>query len=120
MRNPLFEKFCGELRGRYGVAPRIEYSRCSMEPGWNVKFRKAGRALCTLYPREGWFTAMVVIGRRELAETEALLERSHSGLREIFERTREVNGQRWLMIDLEDDGELCCDALRLIEIKSRC
>lgn len=58
--------------------------------------------------------------RRELAETEALLERSHSGLREIFERTREVNGQRWLMIDLEDDGELCCDALRLIEIKSRC
>nr|WP_305115698.1 DUF3788 family protein [uncultured Acetatifactor sp.] len=27
--------------------------------------KKAGRTLCTIYPREGYFTVMVVIGTRE-------------------------------------------------------
>ena len=40
-------------------------SACSWEQGWNVKFKKAGKTLCTLYPRELFFTVMVVVGKRE-------------------------------------------------------
>ena len=42
IRNPLFEKFCSEIKESYGVSEKIEYSCCSMEPGWNVKFKKSG------------------------------------------------------------------------------
>ena len=38
-------------------------------------------------------------------------------LREIYQQTREGNGQRWLMIDLEEQGELYDDVLRLIQIR---
>ena len=114
---PLFSQFCEEVMGRYQCAERIEFSACSMEKGWNVKFKKSGKALCTVYPREGYFTAMVVVGRKEKEPVEAILPNCDSRLRELYAQTREGNGQRWLMIDLEDRDEVYRDVLRLIEIR---
>ena len=37
----------------------------------------------------------------------------------IYSQTQEGNGQRELMIDLEDKGELYDDVLRLIKISER-
>ena len=118
IRNPLFEKFCSEIKESYGVSEKIEYSCCSMEPGWNVKFKKSGRARCTVYPREAYFTVMVVVGRREKEAVEAKLPDSSVKIREIYHQTQEGNGQRWLMIDLEDPDDSYKDVLRLIKIRS--
>ncbi len=34
------------------------YSRCSMGDGywmgWNIKFQKSGKSLCTVYPKQGF------------------------------------------------------------------
>ena len=51
--NPLWKALCSWLESGYRTVPRIEYSRCGMAPGWNVKYKKGGRALCTLYPAAG-------------------------------------------------------------------
>lgn len=120
VRNPVFRDLCAELTERYGCREAIEYSACSMEPGWNVKFKKSGRSLCTLYPRESFFTVMVVIGRREKEAVEAILPDCAPQLREIYAQTREGNGQRWLMIDLEDRDQMYRDVLRLIDIRRAC
>ena len=117
IRNPLFAQFCSEIKSRYQCNEKIEYSACSMEKGWNVKFKKAGKALCTIYPREGYFTAMVVVAARQKAAVEAVLPDCTAELRNIYQQTREGNGQRWLMIDLEDQAGLYDDVLRLIEIR---
>ncbi len=37
-------------------------------------------------------------------------------MQEIYEQTKEGNGQRWLMVELEED-ELYEDVLRVIEIR---
>lgn len=115
---PLFPAFCEELQTAFRCAVKIEFSGCSLERGWNVKFKRSGRTLCTVYPREGYFTAMVVVGRREKEAAEALLPDCVPELREIYERTREGNGQRWLMIDLEDPGALYQDVLRLLQVRA--
>lgn len=117
VQNPVFRDFCGELMERYGCRETIEYSACSMEPGWNVKFKKSGRALCTVYPRETYFTAMVVVGRREKEAVEAILPDCAPQLQELYARTREGNGQRWLMIDLEDRDQVYQDVFRLMDIR---
>lgn len=117
--NPVFAQFCAEIKAAYGCGERIEYSACSMERGWNVKFRKAGRALCTVYPRQKRFTVMVVVGAREKPSVENILPLCSEELQRIYARTREGNGQRWLMIDLEAQGELYRDVLRLIEIRRK-
>lgn len=117
IRNPLFERLCRELITKYRCKPKIMYSSCSWEPGWNVKFQIAGRTLCTVYPREGHFVVMVVIGPKERERVEMLLPVFSPELQEIWTRTKEGNGQRWLMVNLEEDGPLYERLLQLIQIR---
>lgn len=115
--NPLFPAFCTQIKTCYACPELIEFSSCSMEKGWNVKFKKAGKALCTIYPREGYFTVMVVAGRKEKDRVEAMLPDCSQALQELYHQTKEGNGQRWLMIDLEDEDELYRDVFALIRIR---
>ena len=119
VHNTLFQKFCTEIKETYNISEKIEYSSCSMEPGWNVKFKKSGKALCTVYPREAYFTVMVVVGRKEKEAVEAILPGSSAKIQEIYRQTQEENGQQWLMIDLEDSDDSYKDVLRLIKIRSQ-
>lgn len=64
VNNELWDKLNFFLQNTYRVQPKLSYSQCSMQPGWNVKYQKSGRSLCTLYPMEGFFIALVVIGSK--------------------------------------------------------
>ena len=37
---PLWPQLRAYLAAAYGAGPRLEYSRCGLEPGWNVKFQQ--------------------------------------------------------------------------------
>lgn len=117
IKNPLFLQFCLDIKLKYKCKEKIEFSSCNWEKGWNIKFKKAGKSLCTIYPREGYFTILIVIGKAERIATEAFLPECTDELKEIYQQTKEGNGQRWLMIDLEDKKEMYRDALQLIEIR---
>lgn len=117
VRNPLFDRFCLEMKERFRCREKIEFSSCSWEPGWNIKFKKSGKNLCTLYPRESYFTVLVVIGAREKEAAELILPDCTDRLQEIYRQTKEGNGQRWLMVDIEDDDEVYRDMLRFIELR---
>ncbi len=117
VRNPLFDRFCLEMKERFRCREKIEFSSCSWEPGWNIKFKKSGKNLCTLYPRESYFTVLVVIGAREKEAAELILPDCTDRLQEIYCQTKEGNGQRWLMVDIEDDDEVYRDMLRFIELR---
>lgn len=117
VRNPVFMLLCSEIKDTYQCSEKMEYSSCSLEKGWNVKLKKAGRALCTIYPRENYFTVMVVVGKKEKASVENILPECTVELQDIYHQTKEGNGQRWLMIDLENKDDLYHDVLRLIRIR---
>lgn len=118
IRNPLFLEFCSELKETCQCREKIEFSSCSWERGWNIKFKKSGKTLCTLYPRENYFTAMLVVGQKEKEPFEALLPECSAELREIYRQTKEGNGQKWLTLDLQDKGGLYRDALRLAALRA--
>ena len=115
--NPLFSQFCDEIKETFRCTEKIEFSACSMERGWNIKFKKSGKSLCTIYPRESYFTAMLVVGRKEKEPFEAILPDCAPALQEFYRETKEWNGQRWLMVNLEDRDSLYRDAFRLMEIR---
>ena len=71
--NPLWAEFDSRIRSAYRIEPYMDYSRCSMQPGWNIKYKKSGKSLCTCYPMQGYFIALVVIGSRELTVAELLM-----------------------------------------------
>lgn len=117
IKNPLWDSFLQYMAVEYKCSPSFEFSRCGMEYGWNIKFRKSGRALCTVYPRDGFFTVMTVVGRREKKRVELCLPSFCPEIQKIYSETAEGNGQRWLMIDLEDADEKYGDVKTLLEIR---
>ena len=110
-------QFCSKIKAAYHCRETVEFSACSWEPGWNIKFKKAGKTLCTVYPRELYFTVMVVVGKKEKDAVEAILPDCAPELQNLYHKTKEGNGQRWLMIDVEDADRLYQDLFRLIQIR---
>lgn len=106
VNSPLFEHLCKHLETEYQSKPVLEYSRCSMQYGWNVKYKKAGRNLCTLYPMGGYFIALIVIGEREKPETELILPFFTEYFQQLYHETKTGMGQKWLMINVTDDDVL--------------
>lgn len=104
--SPLFECLCKHVETEYQSKPVLEYSKCSMQYGWNVKYKKAGRTLCTLYPMEGYFIALIVIGNREQTETELMLPLFTEYFQQLYHETKTGMGQKWLMINVTDDAVL--------------
>lgn len=119
VRNPVFHSFCAAVKETYKIEEKIEFSSCSLAAGWNVKFKKAGRALCTIYPEESFFTVLVVVGAKEKPVVEDKLFEFSPEVQEIYHQTTEGNGQRWLMIPVEDKGSVYDDVLRLIAIRRK-
>lgn len=115
--NPVFMDFCAEVKAKYKCREKLDFSSCSWEKGRNIKFKKSGKTLCTVYPGEGYFTVMIVIGRKEKAAVEERLTDCTAELQNIYSETKEGNGQKWLMFDLVDKGQMYDDIFRLIEIR---
>lgn len=118
IRNPLFDDFCSEMIKEYNAKHKVEFSKCSWEPGWNIKFKKSGKTLCTVYPRENYFTVLVVVGTKEKETIEELLLKLSPLIQHIYNETKEGIGQRWLMIDLEDKDKTFSDVLKLIGVRA--
>jgi len=104
--SPLWGALCGWAEQSYGIEPKVEHSTCSGAPGWNVKYKKSGRALCTLYPDAGEFIALVTIGAKEAVQAELLLPTFSEYLRDLFACVTVFNGARWLMIHVTDQQVL--------------
>ena len=114
--SPLWNGLCDWAEGTYAIAPKVEHSTCSGAPGWNVKYKKSGRALCTLYPDAGAFTALVTIGAKEATQAELLLQTCTDYIRELYTRTKTFNGARWLMIRITD-AQVLADVKQFIRLR---
>lgn len=115
---PLWMELQTYLEEMYHVPSKMSYSKCSAQPGWNVKYQKSGKSLCTLYPMGGFFIALIVIGTKEETEVDAAMTLGHftDYLHELYQRTSFSCGGRWLMISVMDHDVLE-DVKRLIAIR---
>ena len=116
--SPLWAEFNERIQSAYQIKPCMEYSRCSMQAGWNIKYKKGGKSLCTLYPMQGYFIALVVVGSHELTEAEFLMPQCSDYVQTVFKNTKTGNGQKWLMLDVRDRG-IMYDVFRLINLRKR-
>lgn len=115
--NPLWNELCRHVELTYAAQPRIEHSRCSGAPGWNVKYKKSGRSLCTLYPRDGYFTCLIAISGTAATEAELSMERFSPAMRDLYRKVQPCNGSRWFMIDVKT-RETLTDLQGLIALRA--
>lgn len=118
VNNELWQELNSFLQTTYPVLPKLAYSKCSMQKGWNLKYRKSGKSLCTLYPMQGYFIVLVVIGEKEKTETELLLPLCSEYTKTLFENTAYGSGSKWLMMDVTEKPILE-DVKNLIKIRAK-
>lgn len=104
------------LENAYKVEPKLSYSKCSAQPGWNVKYQKSGKSLCTLYPMEEYFISLVVIGKKEEPEVELVKSELSPYSEELYNNTRFSCGGRWLMVKVDSEAVME-DVLKLISVR---
>lgn len=115
--NQLFDQFLRFMDNEYKALYKIEYSKDSWLPGWNIKLRKAGKGLCVIYPKKNYFTVLVVISSKEKNKVEELIPKLSATIQDIYYNTKEGNGQRRLMINLKSADCIYNDTLKLISIR---
>ncbi len=104
------------IENNYCIKPGISFSICAGKPGWNVKYKKGGKALCTLYPEAESFVALVVLSAADIARFEAERAAYTADTNSLYNKTRLFNGTKWLMIRI-DSYEIFKDFKRLMELK---
>lgn len=114
--SPLWEELNSWLSAAYKTQERIEYSTCGGAPGWNRKHRKGGKALCTLYPRKGYYICLVCVGQKQENEAELIAPTFCPYMRELFERTEPFCGTRWLMAEVRNEATLA-DVKKLVDLR---
>ena len=117
VKNDLWGKARTAIETDFRVTPRLEYSGCSGQKGWNIKYKKGGRSLCTLYPMDGFFISLVVIGRREEEQMPSVLTVLSDEAQAQYERTPFSLGGRWLMMTVNDDRGFN-DLLSLVKVRA--
>ncbi len=130
---PSFEQICGYISGpaaalwrdlndhiqsKWNASPKITFSTCSGKPGWNVKYQKSGKSLCTLYPEPQGFVALVVIKLELVDEVMARESEFTPYLIDLVANGKPYIGTLWLMIQVADQ-RILHDVKLLLDMKTR-
>ena len=116
--HPLWQPFNASMAEVYHAAPIYAFSRCSWEYGWNIKYKYQGNNLCTIYPYKGYFRVLLVIAQREKLRFEQAMDTFCADIRQLYLETKESNGRRWLIVDVEDEDQRFQDVKRIIALRA--
>lgn len=112
----IWQKMLSFIEMNFKAKPQITYSLCSGKPGWNVKYKKNGKALCTLYPEKDGFIALVVLGQDDRMGFDMTREEYCDYITDLYDKCTLFNGTKWLMIQVTD-GSVFDDVQKLIMLK---
>ena len=118
---PLWSDLADHLRKTYNTQPKLSYSGCNMDggswKGWNVKYKKSGKSLCTLYPKQGYFLSLITIAEKDAAEADLLIPICCDYVKTLYDRTEfRKNYGKMLGIEVTSE-EILRDVKELIALR---
>ncbi len=118
--NPLWDNLADYLKQSYKVQPKLFYSNCSMQngywKGWNVKYKKGGKALCSLYPKQGYFTALIAVGPKEAAEADRIIPLCNEYTQDKYGQTESGSAGKSLALEVTNE-DILRDIKELIALR---
>lgn len=87
------------IQTTYEVEPELKFG--GKNYGWELSYRKGGHPLCDLYPENGAFTALVILGGKEAAAALNCLDAFGTNVRACVENTPAFHDGRWLWIRVQ-------------------
>ena len=83
-----------------------------------LKFRRGGKTLVTLYARDGFFKVVLILGKDERVKFEERKSEFSDAIRKIYDDTHTYHDGKWLGIDVFDNT-LIDDIIRLLRMKRK-
>mgnify|MGYP005779037109 CR=1 FL=1 len=119
--SPLWDDLANYLHQTYDIHPKLFYSRCSMQKGfwkgWNVKYKKNDKSLCTLYPKQGYFIALIAVGSKEVVEADSLIPFCDEYTQNLYSQTKFGTVGKSLPVEVTNESILC-DVKNLIALRA--
>ncbi|MCL2575207.1 MAG: DUF3788 domain-containing protein [Defluviitaleaceae bacterium] len=104
------------------IKSKIAHSGCAMDgglwKGWNVKYAKSGKALCTLYPKQGYFLLLMPIGASDMSEAEMIIATCSEYTQNLFNKTKAGKTGKSLAFDVKSE-EVLDDIKKLLLIRAK-
>ena len=113
-KQPLWESLTSFIADSYKL--KSDFAFYGKNYGWALRFRRAGKALLSLYPGQDSFTSQIIIGH-EQAEKASSLGLSKKAIK-IIEDAHPYPEGRWLFIKVESEQDLN-DVKKLLAVKSQ-
>ena len=119
----LFCELDNHIRETFNVKPKLAYSGCAMDAGmwkgWNVKYLKSGKSLCTLYPKQGFLLLLVTISEDNMNEAELVISQCSDYTKNLFAQAgRSHTGGTSLAFEVNDENILQ-DVKNLIALRAK-
>lgn len=90
------------INKEFGGAFKITFSKCSGKPGWNVKYKRSSKSLCTLYPEHNGFVVLVVISLEMASLIEIMAAEFEDYILDLVHSAKPYNNTLWLMIQINN------------------
>ena len=112
----LLESFCLYIEKNYNPKEQIDYSKCSGAPGWNLKYKSRGKTICTIYPYDDYFIALITLNFDALEKYNIVKAEFSIPLQEKIADIKTFNGSKWVMHEIRCENDLA-EAIKLISLK---
>lgn len=109
--SPVLSEFVGRIRMEYVVDEFYDGKD-------EVKFRRSGKTLVTLYLHEGYFTVLIIFGKAEREKFEVQQAEFSPAFCEFYHASRTYHDGKWMFYDVHADGDVDM-LMRLLHIKKR-
>jgi AraC family transcriptional regulator len=121
VKTPLWDDLAQHMLHTYNIQPKLSHSGCLMDKGcwkgWNVKYIKSGKSLCTLYPKEGYFMALINIGAKESGEAESMMPMLSEYTQNLYAQTQSGSTGKSLAFQVTSESILS-DLKELIALRA--
>ena len=75
---------------------------CGEKYGWTFLYLKGGTTLCSLFPENGAFTVLIVLGRKEEEKVLRVLDELSIDTRKLIRDTKQLYNCKWLWIRVRE------------------
>ncbi|MBQ5332708.1 MAG: DUF3788 domain-containing protein [Oscillospiraceae bacterium] len=112
----VWQELCGRIDEKYEMEliPNKGFGDWIYE----LKYRRGGKTLCTLYAKKDVMSFWVILGRDERAKFEARRSEFSADIQKIYDETKSYHDGKWLMFEPKDDT-LFDDFMALLALKRK-
>ena len=103
-RSKLWAGIHNYVRNNYNFTPELVFT--TKTDGWAVRYRRSGRTLAYFYPEYGAFTALIILGAKEVAKVEMVKDKLNKNVKTVFDSTKQLHDGRWLWIRVLDKSDV--------------